>query len=172
MIGAQIFKACDVRGRYGSEVTPEIAERLGRAVGTELTRRSVVVGGDVRPSTRPLKEAVVNGLMSAGCRVLDLGIVPTPTFYFAEQDLGADGGVMVTGSHNPPGDNGFKISLGPRPITGAELARLQGRIVDRDFAQGEGSYSRVDVIQSYVDFIGSGFSRAGKRSIVLDAGNG
>jgi phosphomannomutase/phosphoglucomutase len=167
-----IFKACDIRGRYGKDLTPEIAERLGRAVGSELGGRSVVVGGDLRPSTLPLKEALIDGLMKAGCRVLDAGIVPTPAFYFAKDLLEATGGVMVTGSHNPPGDNGFKITLGEWPITEEELASLRRRMELEDFAYGDGSCEHVDVIEPYKTFIASKFPVGGDLRVVVDAGNG
>src|ERR1051326_8377347 len=78
-----IFKACDIRGRFGPELSAEIAEPIGRAVGSELTGKSVVVGGDVRPSTEPLKKALMRGLVASGAHVLDVDILPTPAFYFA-----------------------------------------------------------------------------------------
>jgi phosphomannomutase/phosphoglucomutase len=157
MWDVSIFKACDIRGRYGTDLMPEVAEGLGLAVGTELAGGSVVVGGDLRPSTEPLKEALIQGLVAAGCRVVDVGILPTPAFYFAKDYLEAEGGVMVTGSHNPPGDNGFKISLGPWPITEAELAALERRMASRDFVQGTGSYESAEVIDHYKTFIRSKF---------------
>ena len=144
-----IFKACDIRGRYGTELNPEVARKLGGAVGTQLGGQTVVVGGDVRPSTRPLKGALIEGLIATGCRVIDLGVLPTPAFYFAKDYLQAEGGVMVTGSHNPPGDNGFKISLGTWPITEGELALLEGRMASGDFAHGTGRYESADVTQHY-----------------------
>jgi phosphomannomutase/phosphoglucomutase len=167
-----IFKACDIRGRYGTDLTPEIAEHLGLAVGTELNAGSVVVGGDLRPSTQPLKEALIKGLMEAGCRVIDVGIIPTPVFYFAKDYLQAEGGVMVTGSHNPPGDNGFKISLGPWPITEEELASLERRMARKDFSHGTGSYERSEVVDHYISFIRSKFPGLGGLKVVVDAGNG
>jgi phosphomannomutase/phosphoglucomutase len=167
-----IFKACDIRGQYGKDLTPAIAKRLGRAVGSELGGRSVVVGGDLRPSTLPLKEAMIDGLVKAGCRVLDAGIVPTPAFYFAKDLLEATGGVMVTGSHNPPGDNGFKITLGEWPITEEELASLRRRMELEDFAHGNGSCEHVDVVEPYKTFIASKFPVGGDLSVVVDAGNG
>jgi phosphomannomutase/phosphoglucomutase len=167
-----IFKACDVRGQYGTELTTGIADQLGRAIGTELAGCSVVVGGDLRPSTEPLKEALIEGLMASACRVIDLGILPTPAFYFSKDYLGAEGGVMVTGSHNPPGDNGFKITLGGWPITEEELAVLQRRMELGDFGQGEGSYERADLIGRYKDFIRSKFPAGDGLKVVVDAGNG
>ncbi len=167
-----IFKACDIRGQYGTELTAEIAGQLGRAVGTELRGRSVVVGGDLRPSTEPLKDALIRGLIATGCRVIDLGILPTPAFYFAKDYLGAEGGVMVTGSHNPPDDNGFKITLGGWPITEAELASLRRRMEAGDFTQGEGSYERLDLVDRYKSLIQSKFPTGNGSKVVVDAGNG
>jgi phosphomannomutase/phosphoglucomutase len=167
-----IFKACDVRGRYGTELTSALAEQLGRVVGTQLGGQSVVVGGDLRPSTGPLKAALVQGLMTSGCRVLDVGILPTPAFYFAKDYLKAVGGVMVTGSHNPPGDNGFKISLGPWPITEEELASLERRMASGPFIQGAGSYERCEMVDRYQAFIQGKFSPGGGLKVVVDAGNG
>lgn len=167
-----IFKACDIRGRYGLDLTPEVAERLGLAVGTELTGRAAVVGGDLRPSTTPLKRALIRGLMAAGCRVIDVGVLPTPAFYFAKDYLKAEGGVMVTGSHNPPGDNGFKVSLGPWPITEEELVSFERRIANGDFTQGAGSYECYEIIEHYKAFVKSKFLSAGELKVVVDAGNG
>jgi phosphomannomutase/phosphoglucomutase len=168
-----IFKDCDIRGRYGAELTPEVAKRLGLAVGTELTGQAAVVGGDLRPSTEPLKSALIKGMMAAGCRVIDVGVLPTPAFYFAKDCLQSEGGVMVTGSHNPPGDNGFKISLGPWPITKEELASLEQRMTSGDFARGDGSYESFEVVDHYKSFIRSKFSTGGRRlKVVVDAGNG
>jgi phosphomannomutase/phosphoglucomutase len=172
VVEMSIFKACDIRGRYGADLTLEVAEQLGLAVGTELHAGSIVVGGDLRPSTQPLKEALIKGLMGAGCRVIDVGITPTPALYFAKDYLQTEGGVMVTGSHNPPGDNGFKISLGPWPITEEKLASLERRMAGRDFAQGAGSYERSEVIDHYTSFIRSKFSGLGGLKVVVDAGNG
>ncbi len=167
-----IFKACDIRGRYGVDITAETAGRLGLAVGTELAGQAVLVGGDLRPSTETLKPALIKGLMTAGCRVTDVGILPTPAFYFAKDYLQAEGGVMVTGSHNPPDDNGFKISLGPWPLTEEEIASLGQRMSNGDFAQGVGSYERDEIIDHYKSAIKRKFSTSGGQKVVVDAGNG
>jgi phosphomannomutase/phosphoglucomutase len=167
-----IFKACDIRGRYGADLTPEVAEQLGLAVGTELAGQVAVVGGDLRPSTEVLKEVLIKGMIAAGCHVIDVGVLPTPAFYFAKDYLQADGGVMVTGSHNPAGDNGFKISLGPWPITEEELASLERRMGIGDFVQRAGSYERFEVIDHYETFIQSKFPAGGRLKVVIDAGNG
>ncbi len=167
-----IFKACDIRGKYGAELTAEIAGPIGRAVGSELAGKTVVVGGDVRPSTLPLKESLIRGIVSAGCRVLDVGILPTPAFYFAKDELKADGGVMVTGSHNPASDNGFKISVGENAITEDDLERIRRRVERNDFISDKGSCETLDMAKRYKDFILKHFTRRGSLKVVVDAGNG
>lgn len=145
-----IFKACDIRGRYGDALTSEVARRLGRAIGAHLGATAILVAGDVRPSTEPLKAALVDGLVATGCRVLDLGVVPTPAFYFARDYLGVTPAVMVTGSHNPPGDNGFKVNLGPWPITEAEIALLARRMDgDEPVARPGGGCETRDILAAY-----------------------
>lgn len=167
-----IFKACDIRGKYGVELNAGIAGLVGRAIGSELSGKRVVVGGDVRPSTGPLKEALIEGLLSAGAHVLDVGILPTPAFYFAKDHLGADGGVMVTGSHNPPGDNGFKISLGGDAITEEDIERIQRRVEKANFVAAQGSSETRNVISDYEGFVLERFPKRNRLKIVLDAGNG
>ncbi len=167
-----IFKACDVRGEVGRDLTPEVAERLGQAIGSALDGGPVVVGGDVRPSTEALQSALMGGLASGGCRVVDLGVVPTPVFYFARDYLQIEGGVMVTGSHNPPSDNGFKICLGPLPITEEELADLERRMATGGFRSGLGSIERREVIAAYQAQVERGFASRDGLKVVVDAGNG
>jgi phosphomannomutase / phosphoglucomutase len=181
-----IFKACDVRGRYGTELTDAAAYGLGQAIGSAMweavptpttgaqERPTLVVGGDVRLSTPPLKAALVAGLTATGCRVLDVGILPTPAFYFAKDHLHAVGGVMVTGSHNPAADNGFKISLGPRPITEDDLAHLAARMAANDFvARAGGGVEQVDVLADYSRYIkGKAGPAPAPFKVVVDAGNG
>ena len=173
-----IFKACDVRGRYGSDLTPAVALRFGRAMGAEMAGQTLAVGGDVRPSSGPLKASLIEGLVASGCRVLDLGTLPTPAYYFAKDHFGCAGGVMVTGSHNPPGDNGFKVSLGPLPVTEEELGRLAARMAAGDFVDRPGGcVETVDAIPPYEDYVKEKLGDLGnpgekRPRIVVDAGNG
>jgi phosphomannomutase/phosphoglucomutase len=141
-------------------------------VGTEVAGRDVIVGGDVRPSTAALRRSLVEGLMTTGCHVVDIGTVPTPAFYYARDYLGIERGVMVTGSHNPPGDNGFKISLGGWPITEDEIAGLARRIELGQFAQGAGTCEQREVIGSYERSVGDPFIPGDRLRVVVDAGNG
>jgi phosphomannomutase/phosphoglucomutase len=174
-----IFKACDVRGRYGTELTDEAVYALGRAVGSAMWenvagRPTLVVGGDVRLSTPALKAALIKGLVETGCRVLDAGILPTPAYYFAKDYLHADGGVMVTGSHNPAADNGCKLSLGPTPITEDDLAGLAARMSAGHFVtRAGGEIAAANVITEYTRYIGAKAGPAqAPYKVVVDAGNG
>src|SRR5262249_19486669 len=103
-----IYQKCDIRGKFGSELTVDHARRLARALVDEKGAGAVLVGGDGRISTPPLKTTLIDHLVAGGCTVVDIGTVPTPVFYFARARLGLDVGVMVTASHNPAEDNGFK----------------------------------------------------------------
>jgi phosphomannomutase/phosphoglucomutase len=168
-----IFKACDIRGRYGSEVTEALARRLGQAVGTRLAGQTVVVGGDVRLSTPPLKAALIEGLVATGCQVLDLGIVPTPALYFAKARLGAAGSVMVTASHNPAADNGFKLMLGDRPASEETLQALAAEMAAGEgFRWGRGSVRAVEILPRYEALLRERFAPGGALRLVVDCGNG
>ena len=148
-----IFKACDVRGVYGRELTEEKVRRIGAAVATLLRRRGrpacILVGGDVRTSTPSLKAALVAGLTECGAECLDLGTVPTPVFYFARQHLGGPAGVMVTASHNPASHNGLKLVLGELPVTPEDLGEIRGMAEAGDFEKAPGSAAVVSVADAY-----------------------
>jgi phosphomannomutase/phosphoglucomutase len=109
-----IFKACDIRAPYGDELTAADATFLGRAIAILQGPVEVIVAGDGRLSTPTLKKRLIEALAAGGCHVIDLGMVPTPAFYFARYRLGVMSGVMVTASHNPANYNGFKVILGHR----------------------------------------------------------
>ncbi len=170
-----IFKACDVRGVYGKDLTEEIVYKIGRAVGTLLAGKAVVLGGDVRISTPALKAEVSRGLVESGAEVLDIGIVPTPVFYFARRHLGVEPGVMVTASHNPPEFNGLKLVLGPLPITEDELKAVEELANLGKFRNGSGSVRAPEIVSPYQSFIQS-IARAERDAhllkVVIDCGNG
>jgi phosphomannomutase len=113
MIAQHIFREYDIRGTVGNELTADTAFLLGRGFGTHVKNKygtRVTVGGDVRISTPMLQKAFIDGLMACGISVIDLGATPTPAQYFSIQHLQADAGVQITGSHNPPEFNGFKMT--------------------------------------------------------------
>src|SRR5919106_4013119 len=129
-----IFRQYDVRGLVGRELTPDFARALGRAFGSvandRLGRAPVIaVGRDNRPSGPALSEGVRAGIVDAGGTAIDVGTLPTPALYFGVSALGTDAGIQVTGSHNPPEFNGFKMVLGPEAFHGDEILALWEIIV-------------------------------------------
>ncbi len=168
-----IFQACDIRGLAGQELTGPLTHKIALAVGSQLAGKDVVVGGDVRLSTPELKQIVTAGLAAWGCRVFDIGIVATPVFYYALRTLSAAGGVMVTASHNPAPYNGFKLVLGPQPVTEADIAAI-ARLVAEDIRPRPprmGTIEPVTVTRGYLDHTAQ-LARPGRLRVVIDAGHG
>lgn len=166
-----IFHACDIRGIAGTELTDEMAARIARAVGVKLSGQRVVVGGDIRLSTPRLQQIMIEGLLASGCRVINIGTVATPVFYFAQKLTGATGGVMVTASHNPAAYNGFKLVLGVQPVSEADIAEIAG-LVDRNAGvTGNGTLEEAAVIADYLSYT-AGQAKPGSMKVVIDAGNG
>jgi len=167
-----IFKECDIRGVYGDKLDEEKAFLIGRAIGTLLTGKELVVGGDVRISTPVLTENLIKGLLESGAHVINIGAVPTPLMYFAKSFLKTDGGVMVTASHNPPEYNGFKIILGELPVTPEDLKAIEQRMEQRDFTTGKGSLRDVSIERDYENFVLPLIQPGKKLKVVIDACNG
>ena len=171
-----IFKACDIRGIYPDELDEELFAGLGRAMGTLLRESApaprAIVGGDVRLSTPALRAALIQGLTGTGCRVADLGTVPTPLVYFAARQRHPDGLAIVTASHNPPDHNGLKLCLGPRPITPQDIARVEQTARSKLFTSGRGSVEPLDVHDDYVAFLCADAEPGQGIRLVLDCGNG
>jgi len=169
-----IYKMCDIRGTYGVELFDNHGERLGRAIAHLQGQVEVIVGGDGRLSTPALKRRLIAGLVEGGCTVIDLGTLPTPAFYFARRHLGVETGVMVTASHNPAGDNGFKIVLGPLPITPEEMRQLRDRmeatVPSPTGPQGE--VRSVDILPEYLDFGRQQVPNLDGLRVVVDCANG
>lgn len=170
-----IFKDCDIRGTVPEEITEETAHAIGRAFASSFPEGTTfVVGGDVRIHTPLLKEALIAGLTRSGGNVLDLGIVPTPLFYFAIEYLRAEAGIMVTASHNPPQYNGFKIGFHHRPPVPEDFTMLAERIGRHDFRESpRGNVSRVHLEGAYLDFLGQCVPKPVRPlRVVVDCGNG
>ncbi|MEM5427362.1 phosphomannomutase/phosphoglucomutase [Cupriavidus oxalaticus] len=178
-IDSSIFKAYDIRGIVGTTLTRDVARQIGHSFGSaaaKLGEKTVVVGRDGRLSGPDLIAGLVEGLRAAGLDVIDLGMVATPMVYFAT-NTELDGvrptsGIMVTGSHNPPDYNGFKMVLAGQAIYGEQIQALRQRIEAGNFSSGAGTYKQVDVRQKYLDRITSDVKLARPMKIALDAGNG
>ncbi|MGA2113343.1 MAG: phosphomannomutase/phosphoglucomutase [Bryobacteraceae bacterium] len=170
-----IFREYDIRGVADRELTDDGIEQLGRAVGTYLQRQSgprAAVGRDTRLSSPRLRDALAAGLKASGCHVTDIGVVPTPALYYAVVHLPADGGVMITGSHNPPEFNGFKTVCGASTIHGAAIQELRRMIETGDLLGCPGSEIAADVVTPYVAEVAAQFQFPRKIRVVFDAGNG
>ncbi|MGE5221350.1 MAG: phosphomannomutase/phosphoglucomutase [Omnitrophica WOR_2 bacterium] len=169
-----IFKACDIRGRFGADLQIQHADRLGAAIVALKGPGDVIVAGDGRLSTPSLKLALIERMVRSGCRVVDLGIVPTPLFYFARRYLGIDLGVMVTASHNPADDNGFKVTLGPLPVTVEEMNEIAGRMEAEPPAEPgkQGIYTPMDLMPEYLASLAPWIPDLSGQKIVLDCSNG
>lgn len=166
-----IFQACDIRGIADTELTDDIAYKISLAIGTRLGGQKVVIGGDVRLSTPRLKQVLINGLLYSGCQVIDIGIVATPVFYYAIKKVAADGGVMVTASHNPAKYNGFKMVFGPEPVSEEDVAEIGRLVAEGGSVQGLGSLQKIEVVEDYINYIKEKAKRENLR-VVVDAGNG
>ncbi|CAM3339225.1 phosphomannomutase/phosphoglucomutase [Cupriavidus taiwanensis] len=174
-----IFKAYDIRGIVGKTLTRDVARQIGLSFGSaaaEAGEKAVVVGRDGRLSGPDLISGLIEGLRASGMDVIDLGMVATPMVYLAtniELDgVAATSGIMVTGSHNPPDYNGFKMVLAGKAIYGEQIKALHQRIEAGAFASGAGAYREVNVRQRYLDRILSDVKLSRPMKIALDAGNG
>lgn len=167
----KIFHACDIRGIADTDLPDELVNKIGLAVGTKLTGQKVVVGGDVRQSTPRLKKILIEALAESGCHVLDIGTVATPVFYYAQKLTGATGGVMVTASHNPAPYNGFKLVLGPKPVTDRDILEIKRLVEIKAQISGEGSVTKLNIADSYIADTAAK-ARTGSLKVVVDAGHG
>lgn len=174
-VPSSIFRAYDIRGIVGDTLTTDTAYWIGRAVGSESIANgepNVVVGRDGRLSGPDMVQALIQGLTDCGCDVTDLGMVPTPVLYFATHVLEATSGVMVTGSHNPPNYNGFKIVIAGETLANERVTALHSRIINDDLNSGSGSVASVEMLQRYLEHIRDDIALAKPMRVVVDCGNG
>ncbi|MBD9413669.1 phosphomannomutase/phosphoglucomutase [Pseudomonas sp. PDM16] len=172
---ATIFRAYDIRGVVGDTLTPEAAYWIGRAIGSESLAQgepNVAVGRDGRLSGPQLVQQLIQGLLDCGCQVTDIGMVPTPVLYFATHVLEGKSGVMLTGSHNPPDYNGFKIVIAGDTQANEQIQALKTRIDNNDLATGVGSVEQIDILDRYFKQIRDDIAMAKPIKVVVDCGNG
>lgn len=176
-LAAGIFRAYDIRGVVGSELTARTAALIGQAIGTvalEQGLREVVIGRDGRLSGPELSAGLAEGLRRAGCAVIDIGLAPTPVVYFGAFHLRTGTCVAVTGSHNPPDYNGFKIVIGGETLSGDAITDLYQRIVEGRLVQAAepGDYQQREVSADYIQRIADDVQLDRPLKVVADAGNG
>ncbi len=175
---AGVFRAYDVRGVYGKDLTPDLALKIGMAFGTFLEEDfEVVVGGDSRLTSSALKSCVMAGLASTGCNCFDVGLIPTPVLYFASIHYGEKGGVMVTASHNPPQYNGFKLCKGGISYSyETGIGEVEKIVNTGNFRfvgwEKTGRIDKKEVLSDYIDYITKNRFLEKKLRVIVDAGNG
>ena len=177
LLERSIFRAYDIRGVVGKTLDAETARLIGQAIGTEMHRqdaRSVVVGRDGRLSSPEMANALIEGLRLAGREVIDIGDAPTPLVYFGAYHLRAGSCVSVTGSHNPPDYNGFKIVIDGETLAGDAIQKLYERIAENNLhvAENQGLVSRRDITQDYIDRVAGDIQIERKLRVVVDCGSG
>ena len=170
-----IFRAYDIRGVVGATLTPNVIYKIGLAIGSEaiqLGQQALLVGADGRLSSPDVMASLINGILATGMDVIRLGAVPTPVLYFATHTTETTSGVMITGSHNPPQYNGFKIVFRGKTLVDADIQRLYRRFVAEDFNSGRGELRELDILDQYFDAISDDVVVAQPLRIVVDCGNG
>ncbi|MCC8475824.1 phosphomannomutase/phosphoglucomutase [Xanthomonas arboricola] len=176
-VASEMFRAYDIRGVVGKDLNPGVAALIGQAIGSVMQAqglREVVVGRDGRLSGPELANGLIDGLRRAGCQVIDIGLAPTPVVYFGAYELRAGSCVAVTGSHNPPDYNGFKIVIGGETLSGAAIAELHQRINEGRLhtAATPGDLEQRDISDAYIQRIADDVQLDRPIKVVVDAGNG
>src|SRR5215468_1430555 len=171
-----IFREYDIRGVVDKDLTDDVVYDLARAVGTFFRSNGAMrtsLGRDARESSPRFRDIMIRGLTETGCDALDIGMVPTPVLYFTLFNQAVDSGVMITGSHNPSDNNGFKVCLGKSTIFGEHIAEIKRIALTKNFASGTGKTEERDVVTDYSEQIRSGIKMGPhKLKVVVDAGNG
>jgi phosphomannomutase/phosphoglucomutase len=173
---SHIFREYDIRGTFPDELTEKTVYRLGRSLGTYFQNKEakrISLGRDCRLSSPDLAKWLTRGLLESGITVVDVGMVPTPILYFSLHQLSVDGGIQITGSHNPPEFNGFKICLGHASVYGREIQTIRETAQSASFITAKGTFEKISVNDSYVEHVVSNI-HPGPVIIkaVVDGGNG
>lgn len=178
LIPPSIFRQYDIRGVYGKTLTDATAYLVGKAYGTYLFKKTqkpslkIAVCRDGRLSSPALSQQLKEGLLSTGLEIVDIGIGPSPMLYYSVFELGLDGGIMLTGSHNPGDYNGFKMMVGTKPLFGDMIQELYQIIQSGDFHQGSGSYTDLFIQSSYIERLIKNLAKGKSLKVAWDAGNG
>ena len=174
-LNQNIFRANDIRGIAYEDLTEEVVQSLGRALGSEAIDRNIqkfIIGRDGRLSSPEIFDWLSSGIMSTGCNVIDIGIVTSPMFYHSTYELNSSSGVVITGSHNPGNYNGFKIVFNNRSTSSEEILNLKQRILEENFREGKGASKKEDIKESYINRILESVNLNKNLNISIDCGNG
>ena len=175
MINPYIFREYDIRGIFKKDFTDSSLALLGKGFGTffkDAGVSSVSIGGDVRKSTPYIQNILIDEITKAGVSVIDIGSVPTPVQYFSMYRLPVNGGIMITGSHNPPDYNGFKVTLRKSPVFGDEIQKIKTIIDSGNFSKGNGSVQKTSLLEDYKKYIKNSVQIRKPLKATLDSGNG
>jgi phosphomannomutase / phosphoglucomutase len=176
LMNSHIFREYDIRGVVDKDLTDDVVYDLARAIGTFFRSKGASrtsLGYDARESSPRFRDIMIRGLTETGCDVLDVGMVPTPVLYFTLFTQDVDSGVMITGSHNPADNNGFKVCLGKSTIFGEHIGEIKNLALNKDFASGKGRAEERDVVGAYREHILSGINLGSRKlKLIVDAGNG
>ncbi|URQ66771.1 phosphomannomutase/phosphoglucomutase [SAR86 cluster bacterium] len=174
-INQNIFRANDIRGIAYEDLTPEVVQSLGRALGSEAIDRNIqefIIGRDARLSSPEIYDWLSSGIMSTGCNVIDIGIVTSPMFYHSTYELNTSSGVVITGSHNPGNYNGFKIVFNNHSTSSEEILNLKQRILEENFIVGKGITKKEEIKETYIKRILESIKLNKNINISIDCGNG
>ncbi len=174
-MNSAIFREYDIRGIVKTDLPIDVVELIGKGFGTYVKRygaKVVAVGCDVRLTSLELKSAIISGITSTGVNVIDVGVLPTPVLYFSISHFKTDGGLMITGSHNPIEYNGFKMNLGMDSIYGNQIQEIRELIEDKNFESGNGTVKSEEIIDIYKNMLSEKFDFKKKLKIIIDPGNG
>jgi phosphomannomutase/phosphoglucomutase len=178
MVEPRIFRQYDIRGVWGDDLTEEAVGAIARAFAVYLKdhlkkdRMTVSIGMDARNSSPVIMKILSEALNASGVDVIDIGMCPTPLQYYSLYHLEVDGGIMITGSHNPPEFNGLKLSLGKKTLYGEMIQDIRKIVEKGDKVEGEGSVKKYDIIPDYMDYVRPRFEGFEGLKVVVDAGNG
>jgi phosphomannomutase / phosphoglucomutase len=171
-----IFREYDIRGVVGTDLSDAVVSDVGRGIGAFMRERGVnrlSIGRDARESSPRFRDILIEGLNQSGCDVRDAGMIPTPLLYYTLFTQPVGGGVMITGSHNPADNNGFKICFDKSTILGEQIFQIREIIEGRRFTEGTGSVDLIDVVPEYLNYVSSNVRLGPRRlKVVIDSGNG
>ena len=170
-----IFRAYDIRGVAGTDLTEKVVVDIGKALGSLIINQEdseIIVGRDSRLSSPKLFSYLTQGITSTGVNVIDIGIVPTPVLYFATHKLTSSNGVVITGSHNPKNYNGFKIVLNRKTLSEKGINRILNLVLEKGFPKGEGKIYQEEILNYYSDQITNNIELKSNLNIAIDCGNG